>query len=78
MNKYEIMSRIKHESGSKIIGISSVLRNINKCMESKGLSGTLINDKYNITIQDSIKTALKSLDDLYFIFKKYESISEED
>ena len=78
MDKLEIISRIKHESGSKLIGIGCIIRNIDKCLTDKGLSSILINDNYDITIKDSIKTALKSLDDLHSIFKKYEILSNQD
>ena len=44
-------------------------------MEAKGLSGTLINDRFDITIQESINTAIASLNDLHLIFKKYEEIA---
>lgn len=71
MESFELIARIKHESGSKLLSIASTLRNIEKVMEAKGLSGTLINDRYDLTIQDSIGTVMASLEDLHLIFKKY-------
>lgn len=78
MENFELIARIKHESGSKLLCIASTLRNIDKVMEAKGLSGTLINDRFDITIQESINTAIASLNDLHLIFKKYEEIANGD
>jgi hypothetical protein len=77
MENFELIARIKHESGSKLLSIASTLRNIEKVMEAKGLSETLINEKYDLTIQDSIGTAMASLEDLHLIFKKYERLTDE-
>ena len=75
MENFELIARIKHESGSKLLCVTSTLRNIDKVMEAKGLSGTLINDRFDITIQESINTAIASLNDLHLVFKKYEEIA---
>jgi hypothetical protein len=75
MDNFELISRIKHEAGSKILGLSSALNNINTVIKKNSLCNELINEKFNITVSDSINTAMQSINELHLILKKYEDLT---
>ncbi len=75
MDNYELISKIKHEAGTKLLSIGSALRNIDKALNDAGQSELMISETYGLKVSDAIKHCFSSLSELHEIFKKYESIT---
>lgn len=73
MENYELLARVKHEAGTKLLGISSVLKNIDQALKRNGHENLMISEKYNISAVDSIQTAINTLKEINEIFTKYEN-----
>ena len=76
MDNYELISKIKHDFGTKLLGINSCLNNINRVIEKNNLSNELINDNFQITVSDTLKTAKKTLEEIHNVLNKYENLTK--
>ena len=76
MDNYELISKIKHDLGTKILGVNSCLNNINKVIEKNNLSDELINNNFKMTVSDTLKTAKETLKEIHNILNKYENLTK--
>ena len=73
MENYELLARIKHETGTKLLGISSALRNIDTAIKKNGLENLMISEKHGLSVSDAISQALKTLWDIHEVYNDYET-----
>jgi tRNA (Thr-GGU) A37 N-methylase len=74
MDNYELLARVKHEAGTKLLNIGSVLKNIDQALKRNGHENLMISEKYNVSVLDSIETAMNNLEEIHKIFIKYENL----
>jgi len=77
MDNYELIAKIKHEAGTKLLSIASALRNVDTALKNSGNEKIWVSEKHGITASDSLTAAMNTLDQLHEIFKKYERLTDE-
>lgn len=75
MDNYELLARVKHEAGTKLLNIGSVLKNIDQALKRNGHEKLMISEKYNVTALESIETAMNNLEEIHNIFIKYQKLN---
>jgi hypothetical protein len=51
-----------------------VLKNIDQALKRNGHENLMISEKYNVSVLDSIETAINNLEEIHKIFIKYENL----
>lgn len=73
-NNYETLARVKHEAGLHLLSVASSLRNMEHTLKANGCDTLMINERYKVSVQDAINSAMNSLDEVHKIFIKYENL----
>jgi signal transduction histidine kinase len=77
MDNYELLARIKHELGTKLLGVGSSVRNLEKALDDNmpDWKETRVSKNYNVTMVDTVESIKKTLGEINEILLKYEDLA---